>query len=132
LRTLTPQVFNLMTFRSADRRRRLLTILCALLTLWAAFDSPVLLLASYEIVPPASPNPSPSQEDDDDDYVLDLTGKPATCRGARRNALPLSPRLRRPMNDTTPCFSLSCHRQPPSTSPCEHAYRNGIGAPLLC
>src|SRR5262245_35710337 len=121
-----------MTFLSAVRRRRLLVILCALLTLWAAFDSPVLLLASSGNVPPASPNPSPSQEDDDDDYVLDLTGKPAPCRGLRRNALPLSPRLRRRINDTKPCPSLSSHRQPPSTPTCEHDYRNGLGAPLLC
>jgi hypothetical protein len=121
-----------MTFLSTDRRRRLVVILCAVLTLWAAFDSPILLLASAGNVSPASSNPSPSQEDDDDDYVLDLTGKPAPCRSLRRNAPPPSPRFRRQFADTKPCFFLSCHRQLPSTPACEHAYRNGIGAPLLC
>jgi hypothetical protein len=119
-----------MALLPAARRCRLRVVLCALLTLWACFDSQVLLLAAPGSLPPASQNPSPSQ-DDDDDYVLDLTGQP--CRALRRNARSPALRPHRPLAVTKPCLSLSCHRHPlPATPICEHENRNGIGAPLLC
>jgi hypothetical protein len=131
---MTRRVFSTMAFPSAAGRCRLPAILCALLTLWAQFDSQVLLQASAGSPRPASPSPAPTLEDaDDDDYVLDLTGKPAPGRRLRRNACPAWPRLHRPIDVTERCFSLSRQlRQLPPTAVCEHAYRNGLGAPLLC
>jgi hypothetical protein len=129
--TMTRQAFSLMTFLSAVRHCRLVAILCALLTLWAGFDSQVLLLASSGSVCPASQTPSPGQEDsDDDDCFLDLTGTPAPCRSMWRNARPPSPMLDRQIAVTKHFSPLQ--RPMPTTPICEHDFRNGIGAPLLC
>jgi hypothetical protein len=112
----------------------LLATFCALLTFWTGVDSQVLFLASSAKPLSAAHNPVPSPEDGDDDYVFDLTGKHAPGRGLSRNARPPMPGLRPPIADTKPGFSLSCQLRhlPPTPAAAEHAFRNGIGAPLLC
>jgi hypothetical protein len=123
-----------MPFLPTACSRRPFAILCALLTLWAAFDSQVLLLASSSYAVPASQSPTSSQEDDDvDDYVLDLNGSPAPRPCLRKNIRLPSPRLHLQTSDARAYFSLSSHQQPvPATPVWEHEFRNGIGAPLLC
>ena len=121
------RVFSLMAFLPATRRCSLLAIV---LTLWAAFDSPILLASSGDVLP-ASQNPSPC--DDDDDYVFVLTGNPTLSQILQRKARPRAPGLFLRMAVAELCFSLSSHRGPlPTTPVCEHEHRNGIGAPLLC
>jgi hypothetical protein len=127
------QPFSLMSFLPAVRTFRLSAILCALLVLWAAFDSPVLLLASTGVLTPASPNSSTGGEDDDDDYVLDLTGVAALGRSLSRNAPTPSPKQQWQLTRASACYALPCHRQTVPTTPvCEHESRNGTGTPLLC
>ena len=123
-----------MTFPPAARRGRFLATFCALLTFWTGVDSQVLVAVSSGRPLSASHNPVPSPGDDDDDYVLDLTGKHPPGRGLRRNACPATPGLRRPLADTNGRFSLSCQLRPlpPTAAVGERAFRNGIGAPLLC
>jgi hypothetical protein len=127
------RVFRSLGSSSTVRRCPLSAILCVLLILWAAIDSQVLLLASAASLSASSPNPSPSQDDDDDDYVLDLTGKSTLGSSVRRNASPPSSKRQRQIACASSCFARSSHRQSaPSTPLCEQAFRNGIGAPLLC
>jgi hypothetical protein len=134
LETMLHRVFSSRRYLPALRRCRLSAIFCALIILWAGFDSQVLLLASAACLPPTSPIPSPIQDDDDDDdYVLDLTGKPALGPSLRRNARPPSPKRQWLVTSAGGCFAHSSPRQlAPPTSAGEHAFRNGIGAPLLC
>src|SRR5262245_19128837 len=131
---MTRPIHSSMAFLPTACPCRLFASLCTLLTLWAAFDSQILLLASSGNASPVSQGPTSSQEEDDaDDYVLDLTGSPVPRPGLRRNIRLPSPRLHLQTSDTRAYFSLSSHRQPAPTTPvCEHAFRNGIGAPLLC
>src|SRR5262249_57384866 len=105
---MTRPVFNLMTFLPTARRCHLRTLLCAALTLWAAVDSQVLLLAAPANLS-TSQNPSPGQEDYYDDYLLELTGQAAIGLGLRSNAQPLSPRRHRQIV-TKACFALSRHQ----------------------
>jgi hypothetical protein len=115
------------------RRCQLSAIVCALLILWAAIDSQVILLASTASLSAASPNPSPSQDDDDDDYVLDLTGKSTLGSSLRRNAQPPSSERQRQSTYASAGVACSSHRQlVPGMPVCEQAFRNGIGTPLLC
>src|SRR5262249_3326672 len=130
---MTRRVFSLMAVLSAARRCRLLATVCSLLTFWTGFDSQVLLLASSGSPPRASQNSPPLQEDgDEDDYLLDLTGKPSPGRLWWRSPRPASP-SHPPIAVPERWFSLSYQlRQLPTMPVCEHQYRNGIGAPLLC
>src|SRR5690349_8032165 len=128
------RAFPLMAVLREARRRPLLAILCALLTFWTQFDSPVLLLALSGNARPASQNPASSQEDgDDDDYALNLTAEDAPIRCSRRNARPPLRGLHQQGAVTEASHSPSCDRPSlPTTPACEHPCRNVIGAPLLC
>jgi hypothetical protein len=123
-----------MVYLPASRPRRLLALVCCMLTFWTGFDSQVIRLLQTTSGNPTAPlqNPSSSQEDDDDDdYVLDQTEEPAAGRDLRRNVCS-SPDLSC-LATAKSSWSLSCDRRRlPVTPVWEHEYHNGIGAYLLC
>src|SRR5438132_13241599 len=107
---------------------RLRPLVCCLLTLWAAFDSPVLALTGVAISIPLSQNGAPSQ-DSDDDEMLDLSELMARQQTARRKVRLPSVTLSLRSAFQKPCATLILHRRfPLATLVCEHEYRNGVGA----
>jgi hypothetical protein len=133
---MTHLVLSPMAFHPAARCCRLPSIVCCVLTLWAALDSQVLLhmQTSSENLSPISQNPSPGQDDnDDDDYVLELTGKPPPGWVSRRNVHTPAPGENSGKDIAKPFFLPPSYPQPLPTAPArEHEFRNGIGANLLC
>jgi hypothetical protein len=108
-------------------RLRPTALLCCLLTLLAAFDS----LPSLQVVlgSQATTQRFPPAPDDDDE-MLDLGCEATAARSSRSeprisvSAPPLTESRRIPSP-----FSRHTLAVPPVS---EHAYRNGLGAPLLC
>jgi hypothetical protein len=118
---------------SVARWCRLLAIGCCVLTLWAPIDSHVVLLlqTSSEYLPTSQS--LPGQEDsDDDDSTLDLTVNPALSWVLLRNEPTPAPG-QYPRIAVTPSPYPSIHLPAlPAMPVCEHEFRNGIGANLLC
>ena len=104
-----------------DALPRLAVLVCSALVVWANVDQVVLPQLVAQNIPPAVP------QDDDDDMARPPTplgvDKPASA--AETPALAASP--------GRPSRSIACVRAalPPAPT-CEHDFRNGIGAPLLC
>jgi hypothetical protein len=105
-------------------------LLCCLLTLLAALDPWPFLQAL--LAPAAAAQGLPPAPEDDDDEMLDLAGSTAGPRASRReNRGP--PAARPAWNPLPKCFHVhSPDRARLIASPCEHDFRNGIGAPLRC
>src|SRR5262249_43313600 len=113
-------------------RCRLPVFVCSLLILWSAFDSQVLVQFGLVSPTPLSQNGSSSQHSDDDE-MLDLSGSTARQKAAR-----IKTRLASMALSLKITFQQARHvLTAPPVLPlaglvCEHAYRNGVGAPLLC
>lgn len=109
---------------SVVRCRPFVLLCCLLLT---PFDALPLLQGVFTIRADASQDDDASS--DEDDEMLDLTGEAA--RSSMKAARPLSPVL---ILHSIPPMSAKLAQGPPRPpSPgSEHAWRNGIGSPLLC
>jgi hypothetical protein len=129
--TMTISHANLSNPFLSTRQCRLWIFVCSLLILWASVDSQFLLLVAPGSVSPTCPGSSPLQPDDDD--MFDQTGAKTSLRSWRRNTCPPLPVMALGRAVQEHCLDLPVHHRDRLTFPvCEHEYRNGIGAPLLC
>jgi hypothetical protein len=100
-------------------------LLCCLLL--TPFDALPLLQGVFAVRADASQDDDASS--DEDDEMLDLTGEAA--RSSLKVARPSSQVLVPNVAPAIPAPPAREHPRPPSPGG-EHAWRNGIGTPLLC
>src|SRR5438093_8643591 len=128
----TRRPFNMTALLSSACHSRWLGFACCLLTLLSGVDSNLLMPVSSGSLAPVSQG-TPSQEGTNDDEMLNLSGSTVGLKASRKKTPFRSVVLSLKVAIQTPRSVLSAHRVLFLATPvCEHQYRNGIGAPLLC
>jgi hypothetical protein len=128
------------TIARTNRHRRLLqagALVCGLLSVVASFNLTVLAGCLDRNLPPPAINPSLSELeeslDDDDEMIRPAATSLDSRRGERKHPPPRSGQTGpQPSPSRRPPFLLSCSLASAARPGCEHAHRNGLGAPLLC
>jgi len=121
-----------------DRRlAQAVALVCCLLSVVASFNLTVLAGCLDRNVPPATPGASLCEMeetlDDDDDMLRPVSTTLDTRRGERKHPPPAAGHAGPPPAPTRrPPFLAASPLPSASRCGCEHAHRNGLGAPLLC
>jgi len=127
--------FNPSAFLPVVRRSSLRALLCITLTMWAGIDSQAVSIASGSTSSVTHNRSSSDQQQDGDvdDCMVDLTRLAVAGRGCQTFAVPSATEAGLSILVGPPNCAICYHRQP-RTAPTggEHAFHNGVGAPLLC